>query len=416
MVVVALLLRIALILWWHSYEFPASFHHFAFGFETGSVARSLAAGEGFRSPFGDHTGPSAWIAPLYPALCALVFRLFGIFSNASAFVLLSLNSLMGALTCIPLVRIGECTVGRKPALYAGWLWATVPFFMRWPTTWVWDMSASALLLALIFLRALKLGPASGRWAWVGFGALWGVAALTNPSLLSFLPFSLAWPAYRLWRQRRHWLGPVAWSLLTLVVVVSPWLARNRMVFGQFVFLRSNFWFEFHLGNYHLSNGLGWPGKHPVGNPAEFEKYKQLGELGYVAAAREEALEFLRTHPGEFVRLTLKRFLWFWTGEAQNYMKNPYKMWAPWMVLTFSLFAFFGLALAFDRRIPGALLFGLLFLFYPAAYYLTYPQVRYRHAIEPELLLLSVYFLYETLRTLRTRRQGKGSGARSPALR
>jgi hypothetical protein len=31
--------------------------------------------------------------------------------------------------------------------------------------------------------------------------------------------------------------------------------------------------------------------------------------------------------------------------------------------------------------------------YPVPYYLSYCSSRYRHAIEPELLLLSVYFAY-----------------------
>ncbi|MGC1368142.1 MAG: hypothetical protein WA829_20785, partial [Candidatus Acidiferrum sp.] len=102
MVLVALALRVAWILIVHSYIIPvAQVHppmssgdpHFSFGFEIGSIAHSIVTGHGFGSPFGPITGPTAWIAPLYPYLCAAVFKMFGVFTPGSAFVLLFLNSL-----------------------------------------------------------------------------------------------------------------------------------------------------------------------------------------------------------------------------------------------------------------------------------------------------------------------------------
>src|SRR5712672_3159875 len=81
---------------------------------------------------------------------------------------------------------------------AGWAWAVVPLFFQWPVVWVWDMALSALLLALAFLFALRLGESSQppSRAWIGLGAFWGLALLANPGLLTFLPFSLAWPFFQ----------------------------------------------------------------------------------------------------------------------------------------------------------------------------------------------------------------------------
>src|SRR5579883_3310726 len=171
MVLVAFLLRIALILSFRTYDFsavdsivfqadrtPEVLHHFpfAFGYETGAVAYSLATGHGFSSPFAGSTGPTAWLAPLYPAMCALVFKVFGCFTLLSAFVILSINSFFSALTCVPIVRIGELTVGKKVGLWSGWIWAAGVFFMQWPTTWIWEVGLSALLLSMIFLWSLRL--------------------------------------------------------------------------------------------------------------------------------------------------------------------------------------------------------------------------------------------------------------------
>src|SRR6476659_9999067 len=61
------------------------------GWEVGWISRSLAQNFGFASPFGgpspwggSETGPTAWIAPLYPSLQALVFKVSGIQSLASS--------------------------------------------------------------------------------------------------------------------------------------------------------------------------------------------------------------------------------------------------------------------------------------------------------------------------------------------
>jgi hypothetical protein len=41
------------------------------------IARALVEGEGFSNPFAADTGPTAWMAPLYPALLAVLIRLVG---------------------------------------------------------------------------------------------------------------------------------------------------------------------------------------------------------------------------------------------------------------------------------------------------------------------------------------------------
>ena len=81
MIISAFVLRMLVMFIWRTYRFPEAPNHFGFGFETGSIAGAIARGEGFSSPFGvPNTGPTAWIAPLYPYLVAGVFKIFGQFS------------------------------------------------------------------------------------------------------------------------------------------------------------------------------------------------------------------------------------------------------------------------------------------------------------------------------------------------
>src|SRR5260370_39224366 len=65
--------------------------HWDFGWETGRIAHTLASGHCFGSPFFGWTVPAAWLGPVYPALVAGFFTVFGTHSSAYASLLLSPN-------------------------------------------------------------------------------------------------------------------------------------------------------------------------------------------------------------------------------------------------------------------------------------------------------------------------------------
>src|SRR6266849_9237922 len=96
-VLVAFLLRLAVITIGHTYRVTPRRDHFQFGWEMGRLARSIALGHGFSSPTDLPTGPSAWAPPVYPCILAGVFRLVGIYSPLSAWVILTFNSIFSAL-------------------------------------------------------------------------------------------------------------------------------------------------------------------------------------------------------------------------------------------------------------------------------------------------------------------------------
>jgi 4-amino-4-deoxy-L-arabinose transferase-like glycosyltransferase len=407
MVILALGLRIAGMLILRTYNFPTARSPFAttpvefsFGFETGSIAASLARGHGFSSPFGHPTGPTAWIAPIYPALLAALFKIFGVYSKGAAVAILSLNSLFSALVCIPIVLVGRRTFGDATGLLAGWIWALVPVYMKWPIVWVWDTTLSAFLMAFLFLFTLKLVESSSRKLWAEYGLLWGGAALTNPALLSILPCAFLWVAFQKHRAQRSYLLPAFLMIAAFATCTAPWMIRNAAVMGKPVFIRDNFWFEFHLGNYHLSNAMGWGGKHPTLNHIQLDLYRSLGEVKYIEHFRAEGLDFVGHSPGEFAQLTLRRIAAFWNG---GFFAYTYPEWweLPAYVIV-SCLSVLGLLLALGNRMNGAFLFAIVLLCYPIVYYFTYPGGRYRYPIEPEMVLLSSYFLCELAKNMRRR--------------
>src|SRR3954462_7024646 len=188
-VVVALLARLALMTLGHTYRFSPRDDHFGFGWETGRIARAIALGHGFSDPFHGATGPTAWIAPLYPYFLAGVFKVFGIYSNPSAWVALAVNSIFSALTCATIYYIGREAFGEKSRVpaWSAWAWALLPSQMFWAIRFPWETSLSAYLLSVVVLLMLRHEGKATIAHWLGFGALWGGIALSSPALLSLLP-------------------------------------------------------------------------------------------------------------------------------------------------------------------------------------------------------------------------------------
>ena len=402
MAVLSFVLQVAAIGIFHQYQTRPGEDHFGFGFEMGRVGRSIALGQGFSNPYGGNTGPSAWEPPLYPYLIGGVFKIFGIYTPASAWVLLSINSLLAACTTIPVFLIAQRCFGARVAVWSARAWALNPYVWYWSIHWIWDTTLTPLMLALIFWVSLEMQHWPGWHAWALFGALWGIGALANPAMLSFLPFCGLW----IWgmRHRNGWpsLAGVVLSSVVFFLVLSPWLVRNYEVFGRFVFIRDDFGLQFRLGNNKFSDGMLFASLQPNLNGSEFEKFQRMGELAYEADCRGLAFNWIREHPRRFAIISLKRFFYFWNG-----VPRPSGSTAPWdfrssLFLASSVLAIWGLLRSLRQKRHGASLFAGLIATYPTIYYFVFPHARYRHPIEPELFILAVFLLSE-VRSIGVRR-------------
>jgi 4-amino-4-deoxy-L-arabinose transferase-like glycosyltransferase len=415
MLLVAFTIRMAAMAYMQSFQIPLNDDSYNFGYETGRIARSIASGQGFSSPLHGSSGPTAWLPPVYPYLLAGIFKIFGIYSHNSALIAFAINSVFSALTCLTIFSIGCKTFGPKVAAWAGWSWAFFPYAVFWSVGWVWAISLSAFLFSLAFLVALYLEHCAGLRAWLGFGLLWGLIALTDTALLSTLPFFVGWLCYRLRQQRMPLSRAIGAFTVALVLVLSPWLVRNYLTFGEFIFIRSNFGVELHLGNYEGATGLS-AGRllHPAGNERELEKLRRMGELAYVAESKRQALQFIVAQPGTFIWLTLKRVMYFWTGNPQ--LLQIFRLSGRFVAARYVLFtlvsvlAFVGLFLAFRNHNPAVPLFAILLLVFPLIYYVTHPTPRYRHPIEPAMVLLGVYAMANIPSKLPLRRWAVGGNS------
>jgi hypothetical protein len=133
--------------------------YFGFGYEAGRIASALAAGRGFSDPFGTITGPTAWLAPVYPLILGGIFKVFGTYSPLAGWVTLTFNSICSSFTAVILRITGTDLFGARTGRLAGWVWTLLPYAIFWPIRVIWDTNLTACLLALVLLLTVRLGRA-----------------------------------------------------------------------------------------------------------------------------------------------------------------------------------------------------------------------------------------------------------------
>ena len=183
--------------------------------------------------------------------------------------------------------------------------------------------------------------------------------------------------------------------------MMPWLVRNYEVFHKPVFVRDNVGVEIRCGNNPIAEGVWVSAYHPSASVIQYEKYKQMGEADFAAEQMQLAKQWIAENPARFAVLTFRRFIFFWNGLPRLSKLRGLEETKNSLFLASSVFAIWGLLLALKRRVHGVFLFASLIVFYPLVYYVSFPHPRYRHPIDPELLILGVYLLSETRPRIKT---------------
>jgi 4-amino-4-deoxy-L-arabinose transferase-like glycosyltransferase len=396
MVAVALALRLIVMAFLYPEQLNPERDHWRFGYESSRLARSIALGRGFSSPLFEDTGPSAWMTPVYPYLNAAVFKVFGVYSKTSAFVLLSFQALVSALTCLPIFFFARRLFGDRVAAWSGWAWAFFPYSIYFSVERIWSTWLSTLLLATLFLITVYLERSIRLRYWIGYGLLWGFTALTDPIVMAAWPFFVGWAVYHLHRRRLRWAPSLAVSLLALSISVAPWFMRNYNVFGRVIPFRDNAGLEIHIGNNGDTSHWRTYAVGPWHNAEEWQAFKDLGELRYMDREKQRGMAFIRSHPRWFAWVTVRRFVYIWTGywsfDKAYLQLEPLDPPNVIFCTSLTILALIGLRRLWRNDRALATLFALLLFFFPAIYYVTHVEVYFRRQIDPLILVLAVYAL------------------------
>lgn len=371
---------------------PAS-NHAQFGWEMGWVARSIVQGHGFSSPFFPATGPTGLVPPIFPYLIAVIFRVFGLYTTKAAFAILSINSLLSALTCIPIYFSSRYALGDRMATLTAWGWVLYPYAIYFSAARVWDYALTGLLFTTCFCIAQRLHDQKRPVAWLGFGVLYGVAMLANPSVLPMFPIFLMLAVIQRRRAGGRWLLHGVVAVFGALAILTPWTIHNYRTLHVVRPVRDNFWMECWAGNNGdtFESNAKWA--HPASSEVEMKRFVSVGEISYLAEKQALATNFIRQHPAFFVAVSLRRVFCYWTGFwsfAPAYLQQePLQNADIFFCTSMTVLMLIG-ALNFwrgDRM--TALPYLLLIALFPLTYYVTHASPDYRQPIEPEIIVLAV---------------------------
>jgi len=363
--------------------------------ETGNIAFALSQDRGFSNLFRRDTGPTAWLAPVYPFLVSLIFRAFGPFTLSGFFAAAIFNALFSASVTFPLFDIARRISSRNVAIISSWLWVFLPAGILMPFEWIWDTSLSVFLAATLVWMTLVISESSKTRIWLAYALLWALALLTNPSLGIALPFLLVWAATRANHLTKLGLRTPAAAFALIILCCLPWTLRNYSAFHRVIPIRSSFPFELWIGNNDIFDEHALGGIQRITRFEETHKYAELGETAYLDEKWNLATSFIHQKPALFLRLTRRRIIATWAGTEHPWSEflRTDSLLARTVIVSnvfLALGTVAGVLFLARARNPFAYPVAIFPLLYPFIYYVTHPSLRYRHPIDPLLILLTVF--------------------------
>jgi hypothetical protein len=221
----------------------------AFGFEASNIAHAwVCADQGYASPFGGATGPTAWIAPGVVAVYALSFALWGCFTFQSIIFVFAISLVVSLVTTVVVFRIGK-RVGCDPnvGFLAALFFACLPY-----EAWIFqiaghlDFNLQVLWFAVLLLAVLRAMDPRRPLSGLDLGAVSAIAAFFNPGLLlcTAVGFVLAMRG----RSRREITRFGLVLAFAHILILGPYVLYQGVRMGGFVPIKSNAGFEIYLGN------------------------------------------------------------------------------------------------------------------------------------------------------------------------
>ncbi len=272
-------------------------------------------------------------APGYPSVLAGLFWCAGV--DVPVIWARGVGAGLGTLAVVGVMWLGSMMFDGRTGVVAGSLAAIYPGAIGMSIF----VLAEALFCPLMVLHLVCWAGATrqvsqrGQAMWgIVAGVAGGLAILTRPSWLLFLPF--AWGLVLLFgtdRRRHAWIGLCMAG--AICVTMFPWWVRNYRAVGQFV-----------PTTLQVGASL-YDGLNPVATGAsnmDFSKSFYQAQKADDAACgrtwdafevrldrrmRDAAIVWAKAHPGEVVRLMGSKFLRMW-----NLWPNATEFRSPWMQL------------------------------------------------------------------------------------
>jgi 4-amino-4-deoxy-L-arabinose transferase-like glycosyltransferase len=324
----------------------------------------------------------------YPFALSVIYRVFG----HQPQVAVILNVLLGIGIVYLTYRLARRIWGERPARWAA---AALVFFpsqiLYLNLTSTEPLFTFLLLLGLLLMSAGRQ-PARSGLAWsAAAGMVIGLATLVRPVAL-LLPLVMLPLVVRDRRQLGR--AGIRWFLLviSLAIVVSPWLIRNHRLSGR-VLLSASAGINFYIGNNPNANfGFNRP------DSARFSGYTTAEEARIDRMAFAEGWAFIRAHPIAFIKRGVLKSMFLlgtdidsWKWYLQQKTDGHIDRYVVFAVFIQGYYYVFLLAVAAglwravrDRslRNEGTALMLLVLLYWLAVHFVFFGTGRFHYPIVP----------------------------------
>jgi hypothetical protein len=275
------------------------------------IAQALTAGKGFSNPFQVDTGPTAWMPPLYPFFLAVLITLFHSTLSVACIVVFLKNVVL-VVAGLVIYGIAQRTARTMKAVCAVAVYLVLllndfrSFFQITHDTWFVLLFITTIFPLAVYLRKHGFTLATALiWGLVG-----GLSMLASPVV--GVVWCALWLAVLVTKKnvRMQFI-----SLALCLVLFSPWIIRNYAVFGKFIAMKSNLFFDAYFVNYELGkdgliDGPTFLEKHPVWQAQEDPEapYRKQGEVKFLETYKQKFLDALARDPYTYLGNIKNRLL------------------------------------------------------------------------------------------------------------
>jgi 4-amino-4-deoxy-L-arabinose transferase-like glycosyltransferase len=341
--------------------------------------------------------------PLYSYVLAFIYKAIG----RDFFWVYTIQALLGAATALVIFLIGSRIFNKATGIIGGLFYACyAPAIFFDGLLLKVSFAAFLLSFAVYFIagRGLKeIGPNQ-----ILSGVFMGLATLTRGNFLLILP--VIFLALLLNRQvdLKRRIGMALLFVIGNLLILVPVAARNYAVSNDLVLTTSQAGQNFYIGQNPEANGtyvkLSFVRPEPLFEQEDFHKEaekrldKELTPSEVSKYWFSQGMEFIKSEPLSFIKLTGKKLLLFFNNyeipDNHNfYFHKKYSNVLQALPISFGLmspFIILGfLGILYERK-PGSLFILAIQVVYIGSIILFYMFSRYRMVIQPLLCLSAAY--------------------------
>jgi tetratricopeptide (TPR) repeat protein len=355
--------------------------------------------------------------PLYPYLLALILKVTGSDYFWAKFIQMIISSASVSMAYL----LGREFFSEKVARLGSVLYAVYGTVIFYEAMFLIPVIFIFLnLLGLIIVARNRDNPHKKPYFLAG--VVFGLSAIARPNILLIVPMLALWVFFH-FRKKIETRSIVVLLLVFFIGVALPILpvtARNYIVADDPVMISSQGGINLYLGNNTVAEGLTmmmpeivldaripWDRFNPtISEYAEKAVGHPLKPSEVSAFWSNKAKEFVFEHPGQFIGLTFRKLLYFFSGFENSDQTDIYNFtkYSPLISILifnkilkfpFGLFAplgLIGIGLCWYRRHELAPLLIFFFGYIPTVI-LFLVTARHRLTVIPILLLFSAYTIF-----------------------